>query len=196
MSLREKKTAKKKADILRSAVEVIAEKGYHATTMEDIAAKLLMTKGSVYYYFKDKQDLLYQSYKMLLEQSNKMITEIINMNLPIKEKLEKVMTSHIVFIISERSSYGLAVKPEHYFEGEQLEIILGLQENYANSFDQLIEEGIQAKIFSEVDVKIVRNLIIGAMNWVIQWYSTEGKKSAEEMAEIISEYLLKILIRP
>ncbi|NCU18373.1 TetR/AcrR family transcriptional regulator [Pallidibacillus pasinlerensis] len=195
MSLREKKTAKKKADILRSAVEVIAEKGYHATTMEDIAAKLLMTKGSVYYYFKDKQDLLYQSYKMLLEQSNKMITEIINMNLPIKEKLEKVMKSHIVFIISERSSYGLKVKPEHYFEGEQLEIIFGLQENYANSFDQLIEEGIQAKIFSEVDVKIVRNLIIGAMNWVIQWYSTEGKKSAEEMAEIISEYLMKILIR-
>lgn len=195
MSLREKKTAKKKADILKSALEVIAEKGYHATTMEDIAAKLLMTKGSVYYYFKDKQDLLFQSYKMLLEQSNKTIEAIIKMNMPIKEKLEKAMSSHIVFILVERTGFEPGIKLEHYFEGEQLDIILELRSNYANYLDQLIEEGIQANVFSKVDVKIVRNIILGAMNWVIQWYSPDGKKNEEEIAQIITTYLMRILLK-
>lgn len=59
MSLREQKAAKKKEDILRSASLVISRSGYHNATMEDIAAELLMTKGSLYYYFKNKEELLY-----------------------------------------------------------------------------------------------------------------------------------------
>lgn len=59
MNLRERKTAKKKEDILRSASLVISRKGFRQTTMEDIAAELLMTKGSLYYYFKNKEELLF-----------------------------------------------------------------------------------------------------------------------------------------
>ena len=77
LSLRRKKAEKKKEDIIQSALSIISEKGYHATTMEDIAAKLLMTKGSVYYYFKDKQDLLFESQKMLMEQSIANIEKVI-----------------------------------------------------------------------------------------------------------------------
>lgn len=193
MSLRERKTAKKKEDILKSAIQVIAEKGYHATTMEDIAAKLLMTKGSVYYYFKDKQDLLYQSYKMLLEQSNETIEEIQQKNISVNQKLENAMIAHIEFLITERSGFESGMKPEHFFEGEQLDIILELRSKYANSFDQIIEEGIESKVFSEVDVKVVRNIILGAMNWVIQWFSPEGKKGKEDIAQLISNYLMRIL---
>ena len=52
-SFKERKIAKKKEEILRAAAEVFIEKGYHGTTMEEIAARLLMTKGSMYYYFKN-----------------------------------------------------------------------------------------------------------------------------------------------
>ena len=58
MSLREKKAARKKEEILRSASLVIARNGYQNATIEDIAAELLMTKGSLYYYFKNKEELL------------------------------------------------------------------------------------------------------------------------------------------
>ena len=163
--------------------------------MEDIAAKLLMTKGSVYYYFKDKQDLLYQSYKMLLEHSIDNIEEILEETIPWKDKLKKAMVVHIVYLISERSGFEFGMKPEHFFSGKKLENILELRSKYGAYFDQMILQGIKENAFSEVDVKVVRNIILGALNWVIHWYSPTGEKSEEEMAELISDYLLRILIK-
>ncbi|WP_245831743.1 TetR/AcrR family transcriptional regulator [Oceanobacillus senegalensis] len=195
LSLREKKTAKKKQEIVKSAISVIAEKGYHNTTMEDIAANLLMTKGSVYYYFKDKQDLLYQSYKMLLESSIETVTKIRNEDLSIEEKLSRVMIKHIEYLIDERSGFEMGIKPEQFFEGEQLKTILELRSSYSLEFDHLIVDGIESNIFEPVDVKIVRNIMLGAMNWVIQWYSEEGEKSKEEIATSITKYLLRILTK-
>lgn len=193
MSLREKKIQKKKQDIIKSAISIVSEKGYHATTMEEIAAQLLMTKGSVYYYFKDKQDLVYQSQTMLLEQSIQNIQEVINQDIPIIDKLQRVMIMHITFLISEKSGFAIGSKPEQFFSGQQLKDILALREKYAELIDNLIIQGIKEGTFLEVEVKIVRNIILGAMNWVLEWYSSNNKKNEQELAKLISEYLLRIL---
>lgn len=195
MSLRQRKAEKKKEEIIQSALSIISEKGYHATTMEDIAAKLLMTKGSVYYYFKDKQDLVYKSHKMLLEQSVENIEEILLESLPIVEKLEKAMAVHTEFLIDERTGFTMGARPEQIFEGDQLEDILRLRTIYSQYIDGLISEGIESGYFQKVEVKIVRNLILGALNYVIDWYSPDGSKNKEEIAKLISNYLLRILIK-
>ncbi|WP_067726194.1 TetR/AcrR family transcriptional regulator [Oceanobacillus damuensis] len=195
MSLREKKTAKKKEEIISTAVSIIAEKGYQRTTMEDIASRLLMTKGSVYYYFKDKQDLLFQSHQLLLERSIENIHDIQQLDIPITEKLKQSMIAHIDHLISEKSGFELMLKPEQYFSDYQLQEIQKLREDYSRCFDQLIAEGIGTGIFVSLDKKIVRNLVLGAMNWITQWYSLDGKLGKEEMSETISDYLMRILIK-
>jgi len=196
VALREQKTARKKEEIIQAAVSVFMDKGYTGTTMEDVAANLLMTKGSVYYYFKDKQELLYQSQKMLLEKSIENI-EVIKQaqDLPVIERLRKSMIVHIKYLISERSGFETMVDPERYFTETQVEKIIKLRNNYEKNFDQLITEGIERNIFASLDIKIVRNIILGAMNWVIQWYSPKGEKDAMEVAELITDYLLRILIK-
>lgn len=195
MSLHERKTAKKKEDILRISVSVLSEKGYDGTTMEEIASKLLMTKGSVYYYFKDKQDLLYQSHIMLLERSIENVEGVRHQELPVKDKLRRAMIVHIEYILVERSGFEMMIKPEQYFSSPQIETIFQLRDDYGKCFDALILEGIEADAFGSVDVKIVRNIILGAMNWVTQWYSDDGKKDKTEIAEDITDYLLQILIK-
>jgi len=194
LSLREKKAEKKKKEIIQSALSIIAEKGYHATTMEDVAAKLLMTKGSVYYYFKDKQDLLFKSQKMLLEQSIQNIEEIMSKELPIIEKLQKVMVVHIEFLITERTGFAMGARPDQFFAGDQLQEIISLRQKYSHCIDKLIAQGIESGYFNKVDTKIVRNIILGAMNYVIEWYSSDGSKDKNELAKSISDYLLRILI--
>lgn len=194
MSLRERKTAKKKEDILLMSVRVLSEKGYHGTTMEEIASKLLMTKGSVYYYFRDKQDLLYQSHIMLLGKSIDNIEAIIRQDVPVVDKLQQAMIRHIEYLISERNGFETMIEPEHFFAEQQKKEILQLRDHYGIFFDKLIREGIEEGVFGSVDVKVVRNIILGAMNWVTQWYSEKGKKDKTEIAESISDYLLHILI--
>ncbi|ASN06240.1 TetR/AcrR family transcriptional regulator [Virgibacillus necropolis] len=195
MSLRERKTAKKKEDILRTAVLVLSEKGYHGTTIEEIASRILMTKGSVYYYFKDKQDLLYQSQLMLLGRSIENVEAILFQDLLVIEKLRMAMIGHIEYLLWERSGFEMMVKLEQFFSAQQKEKILQLRDDYGKAFDQLIQAGIEENVFGSVDVKIVRNIILGAMNWVTQWYSESGKKDKTEIAESISDYLLHILIK-
>lgn len=193
MSLRDRKTARKKEEIIRTAVSIVAEKGYQGTTMEDIASALLMTKGSMYYYFKDKQDLLYQSHQLLLRRSIREMEHTHQQNLSIKEKLTKSLEIHMGHLIEEQSGFEMMLKPGKFFKEEQLHEIMKLQREYSHCFDRLLEEGIQQGVFLPLDKKIARNILIGAMNWMTQWYDREGKKDKEEMMATMSEYLLRML---
>ncbi|WP_301110015.1 TetR/AcrR family transcriptional regulator [Sporosarcina sp.] len=194
MSLREKKVEKKKDEIRQSAMSVIAEKGYHATTMEDIAAKLLMTKGSVYYYFKDKEDLVFESQKMLLEQGIEHLENVMSQEVSTGLKLHNAMVVHIEYLITERTDFFLGAKPDQVFNGEHLQEILRLRNKYSDYIDQLIQQGMKDGSFKKVDSNIVKNIILGAMNNVIIWYSPKGSKNKNELANSIADYLLQILV--
>lgn len=193
MSLRTLKTKKKKTEIIQSATSIIEDKGFHNTTMEDIAANLLMTKGSLYYYFKNKQDLLFQSQVLLLEQSIGNIESIIEFNTNPENALKKAITTHIEYLIEEQATFAMGVSPEQFFTGDQLDTILELRHNYAQHVDQLLLDMMEEKAIETKDLKLVRNLLLGAMNWMIEWYSPQGKWSPDELAKKMTMYLMKIV---
>jgi AcrR family transcriptional regulator len=193
LSLREKKVAKKKQDILRSAAKVLYEKGYHGATMEEIAAQLLMTKGSMYYYFKNKEDLLYQCHMMILETSLETVESIVNNDNSPKEMLRKAIEAHIELAINEQSLFGIIDKPEQTFTGELLAEIVEKRATYAKYFDHIIQQGINQGEFKSVDAKMARLIILGALNWTQQWHSPNGDRTIKEIANIFATYLLRIL---
>ncbi|MCM3766266.1 TetR/AcrR family transcriptional regulator [Neobacillus niacini] len=195
MSLREKKAVKKKEEILKSAVEIMAGKGYHAVTVEEVASRLLMTKGSVYYYFNDKEDLLYQSIRMLMEQTIDKIRSVLEEEITIVEKLKKAIVQHTISIISERSGFSISIRLEQIFTGRYLEELIQLREEYSEDFDTLLEKGMEEGLFISTNVKVVRNLIFGAMNGVVQWYSQEGEMDKKEFAEMIANHLLRLILK-
>ncbi len=193
MSLMERKTAKKKDEILKSALSVLAEKGYHGTTMEDIANHLLMTKGSIYYYFKGKQDLVFQSQIKILNQSIQNVEEVKEKDLTIDEKLKTVIIRHIEYSLHEKSGFLLMVNPAEIFSEEQLTKIIQLREQYASCYDSLIEEGIEAGYFAVDNISIARNILLGAMNWVTQWYSADGELDEQAFAASVVDYIMRIV---
>ncbi|TQR18525.1 TetR/AcrR family transcriptional regulator [Psychrobacillus soli] len=195
MNLREKKAMQKKEAIMKAAISVFAEKTYQGATLEDVAQRLLMTKGAVYYYFKDKQDLLYQSQVYLLENSLNNIAEIEESDLPAEEKVSQAISQHIEYVIHERTGFESMLSSESILSNEQYEHILRLQNGYEKHFDELIQEGITQGVFIQADIKIVRNLILGAMNWLMHWYSEGGKKSKHELSKMIAFYLMRMVLK-
>jgi AcrR family transcriptional regulator len=193
-SFRAQKMAKKKQEILRSAAAVLIEKGYQGTTMEEIAAKLLMTKGSMYYYFKNKDDLLYQCHQMIMEISLEGIEKAVVSNLSPIEKLKKAIKAHILLATREKAMFMALAKPNHNFSDEQLKEVLALRKSYSQYFDQIIIEGIEKNVFDRVDVRMVRLIILGALNWIQEWYDQSGPQTADEIADAYAAYLLKMLI--
>lgn len=192
-SFKERKIAKKKEEILRAAAEVFIEKGYHGTTMEEIAARLLMTKGSMYYYFKNKDDLLFHCHQMIMDQSIKEMEKIINSSLTPTRMLEEAIRSHIKLATSEKAIFMVMDKPNQHFQDEYLQHILEARTDYAKYFDKILMLGIENKEFAEVEIKMVRMIILGALNWIQEWYNPAGEKNPGELADTFTHYLLRIV---
>lgn len=193
MSLRKQKIMKKRTEMLRSAAKVVKQKGYDRATMDDIAAELLMTKGALYYYFDNKEQLVYQCHDLILTEAIQELEEILLLDLPAAAKLKKAIKTHIGFAINERDMFNMILQPEQTFEEDHLQIILEKRKEIASVFDRIIEEGLNNGEFTNSEPKMARMMILGAMNWIQTWYAAEGKNSPEEIAKIYSESLLKIL---
>ena len=193
MNLREQNAAKKREDILRSASLVISRQGYHNATMEDIAAELLMTKGALYYYFKNKEELLYRCHELILTEAKEKMVAIVEADLPPVEKMRRAIRHHIDVAIREKEVFNLIVKPETTFSEDNIPEIIEKRDEYAELFDRIINEGVERGEFDVPEKKMARMIILGATNWIQVWYSPEGKYSPEDVEEIYAEHLLKML---
>ncbi|MEC1697385.1 TetR/AcrR family transcriptional regulator [Schinkia azotoformans] len=195
MSLRKQKTEKKRIEMLRSAAKIVKEKGYDRATMDDIAAELLMTKGSLYYYFDSKEQLVFQCHELIFNEAITVMEEISRMDLPAHAKIEKAIITHIKFLINERDMFNMIIQPEQLFiEENHLRSVLEQREKITSIIDRIIEEGLSKGEFSVSDPKMARMMILGAMNWIQTWYSTDGKYSEKEIANIYSNSLIKLLL--
>lgn len=194
MNLRKKKVAKKKEEMLRSAAKIVSRKGYDRATMDDIAAELLMTKGALYYYFDSKEDLIFQCHDLILRKALNELEEIVSMDIPPEKKFEKIIATHIDYAINEKEMFNMILIPHNIFEEDHLKHILEKRKQYTSVFDRVIEEGIDKGIFKTSEPKMIRMMILGALNWIQTWYSPSGEKTAEEITKIYSKYLKKLLL--
>ncbi|HHW38982.1 MAG TPA: TetR/AcrR family transcriptional regulator [Bacillales bacterium] len=195
MSLRKQKIEKKRTEMLRSAAKIVKEKGYDRATMDDIAAELLMTKGSLYYYFDSKEQLVFQCHELIFNEAITVMEEISRMDLPAHTKIEKAIITHIKFLINERDMFNMIIQPEQLFiEEDHLQSVLEQRGKITSIIDKIIEEGLSKGEFSVSDPKMTRMMILGAMNWIQTWYSTDGKYSEKEIANIYSNSLIKLLL--
>ncbi|WP_075617182.1 TetR/AcrR family transcriptional regulator [Paenisporosarcina indica] len=193
MKLSEKKLLKKKEEIILSAVKIVNRKGYRRATMEEIAGELLMTKGSLYYYFKNKEDLVFQCHEKVLSQATEELESHLNECISYEEKLRRMIATHIQYAIEEKETFNMIIKPDQTFSTEQLNPILVIRHEYAGLFDRVIREGIAHREFTIKEPKIARMILLGSMNWIQQWYSPQGGKSMEELQEIYADYLIKVV---
>lgn len=194
MKLSEKKVLKKKEEIILSAIKIVNRKGYQGATMEEIAAELLMTKGSLYYYFKNKEDLIFQCHELVLSKAMEELQDFLDeVDVSFEQRLRKMIMTHIHYVIEEKETFNMIIIPNETFSIEYLNPILEIRNNYARYFDLVIQGGIKAKEFSMPEPKIARMILLGSMNWIQQWYSPEGRMTKEEIQAIYADYLLKIV---
>lgn len=193
MKLSEKKILKKKEQILLSAITIVNRRGYDGATMEEIAAEMLMTKGSLYYYFKNKGDLMYQCHKLVLEQATGELEEELQGEGTAEEILRKMVATHINYAVEEKETFNLIIEPKQMFNPEQIEPVLKLRKYYSSLFDQVIEKGGATGEFHVEEPIIVRMIILGAMNWIQQWYSATGRLAKEELQQHFADYIIKLL---
>lgn len=188
-SRRQQKSERKKLDILRSAAWVFRKKGYHNATMEDISERLLMTKGSLYYYFKSKEEIFYQCQQYVLDKLLEGLKAGEALPEGPAERLRHLVRNHIGVITDELSGSVLHLDFD-LLSPPRLQPIIRKRDQYEQGIRRLIQDGVRQDVFRRCDVKLTTFALLGALNWVSKWYSAEGGRPSDEIATAFADYLV------
>lgn len=187
------KVLEKKRGILDAASRVFRRKGLQATGMRDIAAELGMAVGNLYYYFRDKEELLAFVQEDALAGLLDLAARVRGTDLPADAKLSQLIEEHVVRL--NEGTPGSLAHLEVEALGEQWRReVQARRDQYEQAFREIIEEGIAAGVFRQVDAKVSALAILGAVNWTVKWFRPEGRKSAREIGRECAELLVRGLL--
>jgi AcrR family transcriptional regulator len=176
-------------DILKSAAGAFRRLGYHGATVEQIAAALDMKKGNLYYYFRNKEEILFACHQYSLDRLLALLGEVEQCDATPDEKLRRLIVAFVHTILDELHGTALfleleALTPAH------LKAVIVRRDCFDHGMRQIIDDGVRAGMFGNVDAKLLSFAILGAVNWIPRWYSPEGPASSHQIADRFAHYLI------
>jgi len=169
--------------IVDTAAELFARDGFGATSLDDIARVLGVTKGALYYHIKNKEEILRLIYLTVLTASEEPLHHIAEADLSPLEKLRRAV-EHQATVAADRSPAMIVFYREHpHLTGPFAKEITLRKKAYERYFEHIIEEGQSTGAFQlNVDPKIASFGILGMCNWLSQWYKPDGQYTHQHIA--------------
>ncbi|HEY3043317.1 MAG TPA: TetR/AcrR family transcriptional regulator [Vicinamibacterales bacterium] len=187
-------TAATRIDILKSAAKAFRRLGYHGATVENIAAALRMKKGNLYYYFKNKEEILFWCHQYSLDRLLQLLDEVERSGLPPAQKLRALIIGTVHMILDELHGTALILQLEALSPVHLKEVIVR-RDLFDRGIRQVLEEGIADGSFSPDDVKLRAFALLGAVNWIPRWFNPAGSATSSEIADRFADYLIAGLRR-
>jgi AcrR family transcriptional regulator len=181
--------ASTRVDILKSAAKAFRRLGYHGATVEQIAAALKMKKGNLYYYFKNKEAILFACHQYSLDELIRLLEEVERSGLSADEKLRRLIVAFVHTILDELHGTALfldleALSPVH------LKAVIARRDTFDRGVRRVLEEGMATGTFGPGDAKLRAFALFGAVNWIPRWFNPEGPASSQEIADHFADFLI------
>ena len=180
--VKENQKEEKRQQILNAALTVFARKGYNPAVLDDVAGKAKVAKGTVYLYFKDKEDLYLSTFLYVIDNLEKTIFQNIKPDMGPFEIMENIARRQIEFFLSEKDYFkifhnmafsGQTNIQEKFFLPMRSRI-LKLQDYLGRVVEQGKKEG---SISREIDTRIIVNNFMGMVSQSIQYCNQTGSRS-------------------
>jgi len=176
-------------EILKAAAAAFRKLGYHGATVEEIAAALHMKKGNLYYYFRNKEEILFACHQYSLDRLLAILDDIERTGVSPDQKLRRLINAFVHTILDELHGTALgldleALSPAH------LRTVIVRRDRFDKGMREVLKEGIRSGAFVYADAKLLSFAILGAVNWIPRWYSPDGPSTSEEIADKFADYLI------
>jgi AcrR family transcriptional regulator len=182
--------AGKDEQIFAEAVRIFGEKGYHATSMQNIADAVGLQKGSLYHYISSKEELLFKIFERSTGALTKELEAIIASDDSPKRKLHRAIEAHLTALCERLDVYTVYLSERRVLSGRTHARVRAEGERHARLLEKIIQQGIASKDFRALDSKMTAHAILGMCNWLYQWYSPTGRLTPHEIAEIFSDLVV------
>jgi AcrR family transcriptional regulator len=178
-----------RVEILKAAAAAFRKLGYHGATVEEIAAALHMKKGNLYYYFRNKEEILFACHQYSLDRLLAILDDIERSGGSPDQKLRRLINAFVHTILDELHGTALgldleALSPAH------LRTVIVRRDRFDKGMREVLKEGIRSGTFVYADAKLLSFAILGAVNWIPRWYSPDGPSTSQEIADKFADYLI------
>jgi AcrR family transcriptional regulator len=176
--------------ILNIAVSAFRRKGYFGTSMQDIGRALERTKGSLYYYFPDKESILYRCHERALDHILEVAREVRRESRGPAAALRHLIERHVAIMVHEFHGTALALEVGA-LSGARLDEVVKRRDRYERILRDVIAEGVRTGAFRSVDAKLAAFAILGSINWIAQWYRPAGRLRPEDIGVSFADLFLR-----
>lgn len=182
-------------EVLAQAEQLFADKGYHATSVRDIAEALGIKAGSLYSHIDAKESLLWEMLNAAADRFFAAVRPILDADLIPLEKLRRVIAAHVKVITSNVTAAAVfSTQWRHLSEPRRSEFT-ARRDEYEQMFRDLVRDGIRSGAIADMDEKFATLLILSSINWIYQWYKPDGAMTSEEVARKLTDMFLNGLRR-
>lgn len=184
-----------RGQILRTAADLFRERGYRATTLDDIASRLGMSKASLYTYFRAKEEMLAAISRQTIETFTRELGLVLAADLGPEDKLRRVVRDHVRFVIANRSFLTVFFSEEANLPPRSARALAARKDRYDKGVESIVTEGMRRGVFRDVPPRLVVFGLLGMLNWLYKWYNPRGRWGAEEISAAFLSLLEGGLLR-
>jgi len=171
----------KREAVIRAAAREFNRKGYHNTSLDDIAAALEVTKPTVYYYVTSKEQLLFECFVAGVEQIRAAFRAVRRLAMPARERLNAVLRHYGEAVASE-FGWCMVRAEDQDLSPAMSRHIKSLKSEVDQGIRRLIREGIQDGSIEPCDAKMTAFALAGALNWIAHWYREDQSLTGAQIA--------------
>ena len=177
-------------EILLAAAQIISQKGYHATSMSDIAKAVNLQKASLYHHVNSKQEILLSLLDEALDLVFTKIRVILDEPIAVDEKLRLAIHTYLQTLIDQHDLAAVLLL-EHRSLNEEFRIRhFPRRDRFEELWRKLLRMGVEEGIFIIDDVHMATRALLGLMNWVVTWYRQDGELSIDEISNQYADLFL------
>jgi len=163
----------KREAVLRAAVALFLEQGYHRATLNEVAERLNITKPALYNYFRSKDEILFECWAMGQERVDDFISSIDGEGGTGLVKLRKLVRAYAEVMATDFGASMVRFDVRDLSE-KNSEVVRAGKRSIDHTFRRYITEGISDGSIKPCDAKLSAFAIAGSLNWIGHWYRPDG----------------------
>lgn len=178
--------------LLKAAATCFNHKGYSGTSLKDVANHLGLTDAALYYYVRNKEELVYQCYLRAAELGREALVRGQNEGQNGFEQAQLYIRYHIELMVGDEGPVAImseipSLKMPHRDK------ILEVSRQHSAAFEMILAAGIQDGSIADCDVRMTGNVIMGAINWIPKWFHgdvAQARKVLDEFPNVLTRCLI------
>jgi AcrR family transcriptional regulator len=161
--------ADRRSELTRTAARLFAERGYHATSLADLAEALGIRKASLYHHIASKEDLLWEVARRGAEAFHAALGAVPE-DLPAPERIRLALRSHLRVVADQLDAATVFTREWRALEGERRRAFVAERRRYEERIRDLFRDGVErGQLRTDLDVATAALLFLSAANWAYTW---------------------------